>query len=123
MLPDGVGRGAPTAAGIFTELIACLERNLQGKLALAFTDEPAHEYLANIGFILSCVADAGGDVASLLGDAWAAQRRERLAWHVASYRESCWGPAVALLETPVRGRAKPAKKTCGVRRRVYQSAR
>jgi hypothetical protein len=117
ILADSDGHGAPAvagsrAAGVVTELIACLERNLQGKLALACTDAGGsrHLFLANnIGFILSRTADAGGDVASLLGDAWAARRRGRLARHVASYAESCWGPAIALLETPVCGRGKPAK--------------
>nr|CAB3475151.1 unnamed protein product [Digitaria exilis] len=100
-------------AGVVTELIACLERNLQGKLAVACADAGGsrHLFLANnVGFILSRAADAGGGVASLLGDAWASRRHGRLAQHVASYVESCWGPAVGLLETPpVCGRGKPAK--------------
>ncbi|RCV28642.1 hypothetical protein SETIT_5G419600v2 [Setaria italica] len=116
ILADGDGRGTPAvagslAAGFVAELIACLERNLQGKLALACANAGGsrHLFLANnIGFILSRAADAG-DVASLLGDAWAARRRGRLARHVASYAESCWGTAIALLETPVCGRGKPAK--------------
>nr|CAB3479168.1 unnamed protein product [Digitaria exilis] len=100
-------------AVVVTELIACLERNLQGKLAVACADAGGsrHLFLANnVGFILSRAADAGGGVASLLGDAWAARRHGRLAQHVASYVESCWGPAVGLLQTPpVCGRGKPAK--------------
>ncbi|PUZ53413.1 hypothetical protein GQ55_5G051000 [Panicum hallii var. hallii] len=114
ILADGGERDAPAgslAAGLVAELIAGLERNLQRKLAVACADAGGsrHLFLANnISFILSRAADAGG-VASLLGDAWAARRRGRLAQHVASYVESSWGPAVALLETPVCGRGKPAK--------------
>ncbi|OEL33643.1 Exocyst complex component EXO70A1 [Dichanthelium oligosanthes] len=113
ILADADQRGAPAGslAGVVTELIAGLERNLQGKLALACADAGGsrHLFLANnVGFILDRAADAG-DVASLLGEAWAARRRSRLAQHVASYVNSSWGPAVALLETPVSGRGKPAK--------------
>ncbi|CAO2167418.1 unnamed protein product [Urochloa humidicola] len=104
------GGGAPACslAGVVTETIASLERNLQG-ITCAGAGGSRHLFLANnVSFVLSC---AGGDVASLLGDAWAARRRGRLARHVASYAEASWGPAVAVLETPpVCGRgARPAK--------------
>ena len=105
------GGGERDAAALVAELIAGLERNLQGKLALACADAGGsrHLFLANnMSFILNRAADAG-DVASLLGGAWAARRLGRLAQHVASYAESSWGPAVALLETPACGRGKPAK--------------
>ncbi|KAJ1286703.1 hypothetical protein BS78_03G372000 [Paspalum vaginatum] len=98
-------------AGLVSELIAGLERSLQGKLAVACADAagPRHLFLANnVSFILNRAADAG-DVASLLGDAWAARRRSRLEQHVASYVESSWGPVAAVLQTPVCGRGKPAK--------------
>ena len=114
MILAGGERDAPSgslAAALVAELIAGLERNLQGKLALACADAGGsrHLFLANnVSFILNRAADAGG-VASLLGGAWAARRRGRLAQHVASYAESSWGPAVALLETPACGRGKPAK--------------
>ncbi|CAL4959899.1 unnamed protein product [Urochloa decumbens] len=113
ILSDAAGeRGATpgSLAALVTELIASLERNLQG---IACADAGAggsrHLFLANnVGFILSRAADAGGgDMASLLGDAWAARRRGRLARHVASYAEASWGPVVAVLET-ARG-ARPAK--------------
>jgi len=108
---EGDAPAGSLAAALVAELIACLERNLQGKLALACADAGGsrHLFLANnMSFILNRAADAG-DVASLLGGAWAARRRGRLAQHVASYAESSWGPAVALLETPACGRGKPAK--------------
>ncbi|WVZ67757.1 hypothetical protein U9M48_016797 [Paspalum notatum var. saurae] len=98
-------------AGLVSELMAGLERSLQGKLAVACADAagPRHLFLANnVSFILNRAADAG-DVASLLGAAWAAVRRSRLERHVASYVESSWGPIAAVLETPVCGRGKPAK--------------
>ncbi|CAO2196542.1 unnamed protein product [Urochloa humidicola] len=107
--------GAPACsfAGVVTEIIASLERNLQG-IACAGSGGSRHLFLANnVGFVLSRAGDGGGgdDVTSLLGDAWAARRRGRLARHVASYAKASWGPAVAILETPpVCGRgARPAK--------------
>ncbi|CAO2182005.1 unnamed protein product [Urochloa humidicola] len=113
------GGGAPTggslAGAVVAELIASLERNLQGIAACADAGGPRHLFLANnVAFVLSRAGNAGGggDAASLLGDAWAARRRGRLARHVASYAEASWGPAVAVLErtTPVRGGgARPAK--------------
>ncbi|XP_066310521.1 exocyst complex component EXO70A1-like [Miscanthus floridulus] len=98
-------------AGVVSDLIAGLERNLQGRLAVAFADAGGsrHLFLANnISFVLSRVADTEG-VASLLGGAWAARRRIRIEQHVASYSASSWGPVVALLDMPVCGRGKPAK--------------
>ncbi|CAL4946064.1 unnamed protein product [Urochloa decumbens] len=115
ILSDSGGATPGSLAGVVTELIACLERNLQ---VIASADAgaggPRHLFLANnVAFVLSRAADAGGgDMASLLGDAWAARRRGRLARHVASYAEASWGPVVAILETPpVRGGrgARPAK--------------
>ncbi|RLN22665.1 exocyst complex component EXO70A1-like [Panicum miliaceum] len=75
ILAGGGERDAPVgslAAGLVAELIAGLERNLEGKLAVACADAGGsrHLFLANnISFILNRAADAGG-VASLLGDAW-----------------------------------------------------
>ncbi|CAO1942702.1 unnamed protein product [Urochloa humidicola] len=111
----GSGGATPgSLTGVVTEIIASLERNLQG-IACADAGGSRHLFLANnVGFVLSRAGNAGGDgdgdVASLLGDAWAARRRGRLARHVASYVESSWGPAVAILETPpVRGSGKGAR--------------
>lgn len=111
ILADAGADEPGSLAGVVSDLIAGLERNLQGRLAVACADAGGsrHLFLANnISFVLSRVADADG-VASLLGDAWAARRRSRLEQHVASYAASSWGPVVALLDTPVCGRGKPAK--------------
>ncbi|CAD6228640.1 unnamed protein product [Miscanthus lutarioriparius] len=97
--------------GLVAELIAGMERNLEEKSALAFADGSPwqHLFLANnTGFVLNRAADA--DLASLLGDDWAARRRSRLEQHTASYLRASWGPVVACLEeTTVRGSGKPAK--------------
>lgn len=98
-------------AGVVSDLIAGLERNLQRRFAVACADAGGsrHLFLANnISFVLSRVADDDG-VASLLGDAWAARRRSRVEQHVASYAASSWGPVVALLDTTACGRGKSAK--------------
>lgn len=98
-------------AGVVSDLIAGLERNLQRRFAVACADAGGsrHLFLANnISFVLSRVADNDG-VASLLGDAWAARRRSRVEQHVASYAASSWGPVVALLDTTACGRGKSAK--------------
>lgn len=109
---DGGGAPAGSLAGLVAELIAGLERSLQGTLALGWADVagPRHLILANnTSFILNRAAEAG-DVASLLGEAWAARRRSRLEQHVASYVDSCWAPVVAILEAPVCGGCgRPAK--------------
>jgi hypothetical protein len=111
ILSDAGADERGSLAGVVSDLIAGLERNLQGRLSVACADAGGsrHIFLANnISFILSRVADADG-VASLLGDAWAARRRSRVEQHVASYAASSWGPVFALLDTPVCGRGKPAK--------------
>lgn len=107
----GGGDERGSLAGVVSDLIAGLEHNLQGRLAVACADAGGsrHLFLANnISFVLSRVADADG-VAAMLGAAFAARRRSRLEQHLASYAASSWGPVVALLDTPVCGRGKPAK--------------
>ncbi|XP_062207821.1 exocyst complex component EXO70A1-like [Phragmites australis] len=115
---DGDGAGAPAGGAervtsfgsLVSELIVGLERNLEEKpaLACAAAGGSPHLFLANnISFLLNRAADA--DVTSLLGDEWAARRRNRLERHTASYVEVSWGPVVACLEMPVGGNDKPTK--------------
>ncbi|XP_062228962.1 exocyst complex component EXO70A1-like [Phragmites australis] len=108
--PSGGAERVTSFGSLVSELIAGLERNLEEKPALACADAGGspHLFLANnTSFLLNRAADA--DVASLLGDEWAVQRRSWLEHHTASYVEASWGPVVACLETPVGGSGKPAK--------------
>ncbi|PAN26994.1 hypothetical protein PAHAL_5G052600 [Panicum hallii] len=108
--PAGGAEGATSFRSLVSELIFGMERNLEGKSALACAGgSPSHHlFLANnTGFVLTRAADAG--VASLLGDEWAARRRGRLEQHAASYLEASWGPVVARLEAAVGGGGKPGR--------------
>jgi exocyst complex component 7 len=121
ILASAGGERATTFGGLVAELIGALERNLEEKSAHISAGGSAspHLFLANnTSFVLTRAADA--DVASLLGDGWAARRRSQVDRHGASYVEACWGPVVACLELP-GGPARALAKFNAAFKRVHGS--
>ncbi|TVU36138.1 hypothetical protein EJB05_18054, partial [Eragrostis curvula] len=108
--PAGGAEAVTSFGSLVAELVAALERNLEEKSALIFADAggSAHLFRANnVSFVLNRAADA--DVASLLGDEWAARRRSQLERHAESYADAFWGPVVACLKTTAGVSRKPGK--------------